>query len=959
MKKKVIVCYIAASVLALSACGSQKPKTLGGLKYKPVEEEVIDVAEMDHESVRNEYEELLNLFEDKQLKEQIERRIADVYMMEGAHNQQESEQPSSYYVDAIKAYRNIIEKYPNAPDNAEVLYQLSKAYDMEGQQDEAMSMLLELTSRHPAYPNNAEAYFRMGDIYYSRGNYKAAEQSYKATIQRDANGRFVLNAHYMMGWAQYKQASFRTAASSFAYVIDLLLGTAEDLEGLSVSERPMVEDSIHSLSLSLDKIGGAAGMVSMPDFQKKPFIWLVYSHLGDFYLEKELYEQSAETFRQYLVENPSSLRAPWFHNRLINTYTTGSFPRQALLEKNKFVDNYGIHSSYYKNIGIDETAIASLNVYLDELARHNYSEGLRYQKELAELDKVKNLSEKTHEKKHKTLSSNKLNAFENAARFYGEFVETFPQDDNVDEAYFLQAEAYFFAEDYDAAIPGYERVAYQPFGTSAEEHAADAGYAAIIAYQHHIDGLGAQGGSEKKIAQAQTQWQLQAVDSMLRFAQTFHADERAPTVLTNTAEYLFSLNQYERAIEITSNLIAQNAELDKHLKKTAHGIMAHSYFKLEDYANARDHYANERALVARESEEYEAISERLASTSYKYSEVLLSTNQVDLAIEELLAIKQRTPDSPVRVIAQYDAVSLLLDKSRWSSAIVELEELIALFPEHKLAAEFPRKLAFAQRSNEQWIAAATSYLALYKNDQDEDVQREALFAAAQMYESNKDYEQAITYFKRYARQYEQPFNTRMEARYRLAMNYEQLGETKKRLFWLRRIIEGDSKGGEQRTDRSRWLAAWAHIQYGDFHTVDFEKQRLRLPLPASLAKKQELLKLASARYEKAADFGFLELVCESGYKLAGLYEHLAGAINNAPAPKGLSSDDLTRYRSILAQQAQPLMAVTSDMHLANAERAWEGDFNEWIEKSFVKLSELIPERFDKHELIVSYGDGIR
>lgn len=955
MKKTVMYCCVAASVFALSACGSQKPKTLGHLKYEPEQEEVIDVAEMDHESVRNEYEELLNLFEDKQLKEQIERRIADVYMMEGSHNQAQSDQPSSYYVDAIKAYRNIIEKYPNAPDNAEVLYQLSKAYDMEGQQDEAMEMLIELTSRHPTYPNIAEAYFRMGDIYFGRGDYARAEKSYIAVTQRDTKGKFALNAHYMLGWAQYKQAQFTASFKSFAHVLDQLVGEAEDLSGLGDGDKPLAEDSIHSLSLALDKIGGATGMSALEGFQTKPYIWLVYSHLGDYYLDKELFEQSADTFRSYLSANPLSLRAPWFHNRLINTYVEGNFPRQALEEKNNFTDSYGIYSSYYKDVGIDTATLSSINVYLDELARHNYSEGLRYSKELEEIAQLKNIPEK----KRATTEKNKLHAFESAAKFYGEFVETFPEDKRVDEAYFLQAEAYFFAEDFDASIPGYERVAYTPFGESAKEHAADAGYAAIIAYQNHIESLEKSDKSAKKIQAAQTQWQIQAVESMLRFAQTYHADGRAPTVLTNTAEYLFSLNQYERAIEISSNLIEQNQQLDKHLKKTAYGILAHSYFKLNDFANARDNYANERKLVEKDSEEYGAISERLASTSYKHSEVLLEQENTDAAIEELLGIKALTPNSPVRVIAQYDAVSLLLNKSSWSRAISELEELMALYPDHKLAPEFPRKLAFAQRSNEQWLAAAVSYLALYKNDQDTDVQREALFAAAEMYEKNKNYADAITYFKQYARKYEQPFNTRMEARYRLAMNYEQLGETKKRLFWLRRIIEGDSKGGDQRTDRSRWLAAWAHIQYGDFHTAEFQQQRLRLPLPKSLAKKQEMLKLASDRYEKAADFGFLEFVCESGYKLAGLYEHLSDSLNNAPAPKGLSADDLNRYRTILAEQATPLTELATDMHLANAERAWEGDFNEWIDLSFTKLKELMPERFDKQELIVSYGDGIR
>ena len=191
-------------------------------------------------------------------------------------------------------------------------------------------------------------------------------------------------------------------------------------------------------------------------------------------------------------------------------------------------------------------------------------------------------------------------------------------------------------------------------------------------------------------------------------------------------------------------------------------------------------------MAAEGSEEYLQINERLASSIYKNSEVLLAGEDKNAAIQEFLKVKELTPNSPVRIIAQYDATSLLLELERWPEAIRELTELMILFPDHELAEEFPRKLAFAYRSNEEWEAAATAYLALYEKDKDPEIKREALFIAAEMYEKNKSYDTAITYFKRYAYVYEQPFETRMEARYRLAINYQNLGDTGKKLYWLRR-----------------------------------------------------------------------------------------------------------------------------------------------------------------------------
>lgn len=939
--------FIASVSMLLVACGGNKHKTLGGLKYVPEEEKEIEFESLGHAEVRQEYKELLDLFEDEKLKEQIERRIADVYMIEGEYDQAEVAERSSYYVDAIKAYRGILEKYPNSPDNAEVLYQLSKAYDLEGQQEEAMKMLVELTTRHSTYPNIAEAYFRKGDIYFSWEKYLEAEDAYRS-VTETGEVKYLLNAHYMLGWTKYKRARFRTAFESFSYVLDQLLDSSENLDALDKTSRPVAEDAIHSMSLALDKIGGAESLQTFDGLDQKPYIWLVYEHLGEFYLEKELYEQSAQTFRVFLDGNPTALRAPQFHNRLIATYTKGGFPKQALTEKEAFVKEYGIYSSYFQSIGIDDDAKNAIKLYLDELARHNYSQGTETTKKIASFKGLKNIDAK----KLKIAEEQEKEFYISAANFYGELIETFPEDERVDEVVFLQAEALFLAQEYAKSIPGYERVAYTPHGNSAVEQAADSGYAAIISYQRYIETLSSN-------VDAQKEWQSNAVESMLKFAEKFHTDERSPTVLTNSAEYLFSLNRYERALEVAGNLIASNKSLDPELKKTAYGIMAHSQFKLEDYVSAQLSYLNQRSLINVGTEEFTVISERLASTIYKSSEVMLANDDTDNAIIELLKIKKLTPDSPVRIISQYDASGLLMEKSRWGEAISELNELVSLYPEHELAPEFPRKLAFAYRSNEDWKNAAKAYLNLYNNDADPEIQREGLFVAAEMFENHKDYQSAIVHLTAYANTYPNPFDTVMEARYKLAVNHDRANDEKNHQYWLSQIIQANAQAGARSTDRSNWLSAWSHIQFADFYADAYRRIPLNLPLVKTLGKKKGALEVASQSYQKAVDFGHLEFVSMAGYKMSGLYSDLASSLRNSPIPSGLTAGDRETYTRIIAEQAQPLDALATDLLLSNVERAWEGSFNEWIDKSYARIAQLNPTRFAKQEKIVSYGDEIR
>lgn len=943
---RLLLSVSIASVIA--ACAAKKENTLGSLKYTPESEDNIEVKQISHQEVREEYKELLNLFEDKQLKEQIERRIADVYMMEGVYDQNRTIEQKDNYSQAIKAYRNILEKYPDSPDNAEVLYQLAKAYDMEGNQTEALAMLSRLTTQHPNHPNIEEAYFRKGDIHFNNGEYKQAEQAYTA-VSLSTKSKYNINAYYMLGWTYYKQANFDKSLNSFAYVVDQIVKNKSDLEGLDKTQTSLATDSIHSISLGLDRIGGSSAIAQVEAIANKPYVWLIYQDLGNYYLEKELYEESASTFRLFVTNYPQSAKAPVLHEKLINAYIKGNFPRKALEEKESYVNAYGLHSNYEGNRqGMSQEIKSLIKVYLDELARHHYSEGQAYQKFIAETAG----KEKKDQAKLDEAKAQSLVMFKKAAGFYHQFAETFPQDDSIEEVYFLKAESLFLAEEYDLAITDYERVAYLAQKPVEAQRAADSGYAAIISYQKHLATLSK--------PEDVTKWQMGAVDSMLKFAGKFHADNRAPTVLTNAAEYLFGLSEYQKALNVTTDLVNKNPNLDKGLKKTAYGLMAHSYFKLDDFVNAEVSYLKQRELVDPKSEEYTQISERLATSIYKNTEVLAAKKEHQQAtVNELLKIKHLAPNSSVRVTAQYDAATMLLEMSQWSASIVELKELIAIYPDHQLAVEFPRKLAYAYEKNENWKEAAATYLQLSQKDPDAEIRREGLFFAATMYEKDKNTIAALEQFKNYDAQYPAPFNTNMEARFHVAEIYEKLQDTQNQLFWLNKIITGHQKAGKNQTDRSQWLAAWATMKYGDDYANKFRAHRLYLPLVKSLPEKNKLLESAVKQYQLATDYGILEFVTMSSYKIAGLYQTFATELRTSQKPAGMSAEDQNVYAEIIEEQAKPFDDLAVELYQANIDRAWDGKFNEWIDKSFTEIKKLLPERFNKNEVTVSYGDEIR
>ncbi len=940
------VSHMAISVfvgLTLVACSSQD--TIGGLdayEDNEREEQALDFKNLDHKSVRDEYQEIIELVDDAYLKEQIKRRIAGVHMLEGDDKitRAQAAPKKGYYRDAIDSYIDILEKYPNSPDNAEVLYQLAKAYDIEGQTNNARQMLERLVSRHPYYSNLPEVHFRLGDIYFNNAKYNKAEKAYRETTQAKTS-KLLLNSHYMLAWTLYKQGIYHKSLDHFSYVLNDLLMAELSGRKLNNIEKPLIKDTLHSMSLALVNLGGASAIEDIDLLQGKSFVWRVYDELADFYMQKARYDDTAVTYRDFINVYPMDERAATFNQRLINAYVKGAFPKLVLSEKENYSDRYGPDSKYYAaHVGLQKSIQVNLKEYYAQLAAHFHSQGQQALKK----------SEKNPEQAHLAkIASQSLNQ---AADFYGRYLTLFPADKAVADLRYKKADAHFENKQYVAAAKDYNLVAYNPGRYKLVNKAA---YAGIIALNLYMDELTA-----KKVDKEQLdKWQATSLQGMLKFSKVFHNDKRSIAVLTNAAQAMFALNQYDRAIEVATNLIKKTAKLNVNLKKTAYGILGHSYFKKGEYQNAQNNYLAQRKLVKKASSDYVQISEQVAASIFKKAEQLKAQNKPQLAINELLSIKKLAGQSKIRVLAQYDAASMLLAAKDWNKAIKELKQLQKAFTKHELADEFPRKLAFAFEQKKDWKKAAMAYSALSKEDKSPQVRQEAMFIAAGLFEKIGRNKTAIEFFRDYAHKYEKPFDNRMEARFRLASLYEKGGDKTRQLFWLRRVIAGNDTAGSMGTDRSRWLAAWANSKYGDYFAWEFTRRKLRLPIESSMLKKNQYLGDATSRYELAAAYGILEFTSMSSYKIADLYEHFAKELNSAPVPKGLSKQDLALYQQIMTQQAEPFNTLAATIYQSNVDLSWQGHFNDWIVKSFDAMKRLSPARFDKIEEVARYGDEIR
>ena len=132
--------------------------------------------------------------------------------------------------------------------------------------------------------------------------------------------------------------------------------------------------------------------------------------------------------------------------------------------------------------------------------------------------------------------------YQEAAKYYRSYLTSFPRDPDAAVTNYLLADTLFESHQFLDAAKEYEQTAY---GYGGQGRAADAGYAAIVAYGKY---------EETASGDAKTEVHRQSVDSSLKFATAFPQHPESATVLMHAARDLYG--DYLRALSAAQQLLA-------------------------------------------------------------------------------------------------------------------------------------------------------------------------------------------------------------------------------------------------------------------------------------------------------------------------------------------------------------------------------------------------------------------
>ncbi len=926
--KAAVLTAVLAGIWPFGGGDDQPPKdqTIESLEKREIEVLPSEVIEDSSERARENYRLFLELVsDDTPLSAEAMRRLADLELEAGelsdlADNIESLE--SAGYDTAIQLYSRLLERYPDYPRNDMVRYQLARAYESNRQPEAALTTLNELIGDYPDTALLDEVEFRRGEMLFINKRYGDAEAAYETVVDVGEGSQYYEQSLYKLGWSRFKQSFYDESFDPFMALLDRKLPPDSEsvevdlLDGLSRPELELVRDTFRVLSISFsyleghDSIAGYFAETGAPDYA-----FIIYRNLGDLYLSQERFADAADTYRAFVENDPYHFRAPGLQTQVIEAYRQGGFPDQVLDAKAEFVELYGMDGPFWdaRERGDFPSVVANMKSHLSDLAQFYHA---------------------------RAQADGSREDYAIAARWYRKYLTYFPGEADSANTNFLLAEILFDSEEFVAATEEYERTSY---GYPLHERSAEAGYAALLSYRAHEATLRNRAEIDE--------WHGRYLDSGLRFAAAYPDHPEAAPVLTTVAEDLFEQGQFDLAIGVASNVVQRLPPPERALLDTSWTVIAHSHFDLGQFAEAEAAYVALRLHADPDDAERQVeIRERIASSIYKQGEQARDAGDLGAAVTSFSRVAQVVPDSPVREVAEYDAAAALIDMGQWGQAAQVLERFREDFPDSEYADETTQKLAVVYLEDGNQSRAAEEFVRIANAPSaTPEVRREAQWQAIDLYRDTGQTGREAELLARVIDESVEPLGQALEARLRLADLADERGDYGERQRWLRDIIAADAAAGAAATERSRYLAAGATLELIEPKRAAFDGIRLTIPLKQSLERKRVVMEDLIEDYGRAAAYGVAEVTTAATHHIGAVYQQFSRDLLDSERPDDLNADALEQYEILLEEQAFPFEEQAIELFQANARRAADGVYDEWVRRSFDALATMLPARYAKVE----------
>ena len=898
----------------------QDGETLGDLHPAFIDMESQRLPAISISEVARRYQKLFKEAEDPEVRVDALHRLLNLQSIAGNAVQIDPDQERVLYRKALDSYEMIVSSGVYYGRLDELLYQMARAYAFVGDDERSVERLRQLVGLYPQSDFALEARFRIAEYDFSSGNYSDADTEYQQVMAQGQGTAFEDKAQYMLGWSRFKEGHIDAANQTFINVLDSYYKQSDGFTKLDQVEADTVEDSFRILSIIAAEHGGPKALNNLlAKVGTRPYAYLLYDRLADYYLANQRYADSVAADQAFIDRYPDHSKAPAIAAQIVLAYEAGQFDRQAREAKVAFVERYANDKGMSR---LDDEAKQELYSYLKDLGRYHYRRAQNAENGAAQ-----------------------RSAYAEAADYLSRLGTLYPADPDVGPNLLLAADAYREAGKPGQALALYHQAAYSAPAFSKSNEAA---YSAVLIRR-------------QQWATGKSPEQLDALTQESRqFANVYHDDPRADAVRVHVANVLYDNGRTDEALAFAEPVVrspSSATSVTDEERRSAWLVVANTAFSREQYQEAEQDYR--QALKLADGSLQTQIRQQLATAIYKQGEKAGNAGFVDDAVAQYQRVASVAPDSPVTVNAQYDAASMLLKASRWPAAINALIRFRQQHPDNALTQQVPNKLVFAYESAGQYGNAAKELLAWNKSQGGSDpVQWQRRLKAADLYRKAGDDDKAFALYEDYLKQGPAPATAAaheqlQDIRQALAERAGKAGHGDAARRWQSRLVAAE-QDSPLATEHSRLMASNAAMDLAEHARQRFAERKITQPLKASLSAKRKLLRQAVDAYQTAAAFGDSEGATHATYALGQLYTQLASDLKNSERPKGLSDQQLEQYNLLLEEQTYPFENKAISFHKQNQARIPKGTYTPWVQKSLDALAKLYPARYARDEKLMGW-----
>ena len=867
--------------------------------------------------------------EDAQVRADALQRVGDLRLQAVRQRMLGEDGPSepaanaeSRELAAIAAvYEQLLREHPSTERDPAVLYQLAQVYELQGEGEASFAVLDRVVSEYGPADAHPEVQFRRAERFYATGDYSAAYSAYGSLVALGDTTPYWHQAQYKIAWTRYRQNRHADALDEFLAL--LALQPAGQLKKESAATG-RIEDALTMAARCADYLGGSAALDQRFGTEVAAHEPLVYARLAEHHLANSRYADAVAAWDGFIRRHPLHRAAPGFLMNQAHAFDSAGFAPEALAIRRRFVAEYGLDQPFWRHHDRAEhlDTLAVVEKQLDVLARHFHAR--------AQQDKDSA-------------------SYATAAGYYRQRVVQFAGQLATIPSHFGLADLLLETQDYTGAGEAYTQIAY---GYPPHARSAEAGYAALLANQAHLQSLAD--------PQAKAQWQrAEMYPAMRRFAEQFADHPKVPAVLAQLSERAFELGEQTLALWAATRLVNQYPQADPVLLQSGWTRLGYLAFDTGDYPRAEHAFASALHQLAVDDIARQPLLDQLGLSVYRQAEALIAGGDPSAAGSEFLRAVALAPGSGIEPQARYDAAAAYIQANDWLRAIPVLQEYLSRFAQHELAVEAQHKLAVGWMETGHPLRAARQWQSLAEVHPRPQVRREAAWQAAELFQQGGANGLAVSAWSDYVQRHPTPVADLIEARAQLLELYEAAGDAAAVRAQRRAIIQADRNAASERSRRTQLLAAQAALGLAVEQQANFDAIRLSAPFERSLARKQVAMRATLDGFEAAIRYAIASVTSEATYRSAEVYAGFASAMMDSERPSQLDADALEEYELLLEEQAYPFEERAIAIHTRNTEYTRDGLYDDWVAASYRDLARMMPARYAKEERDVAVHASLR